>query len=218
MNMKKTLIVVGAGKGLGNAIAREFARHQFRVVLIARNIAHLSQYKAEFEADGIETYTKVADASKPETLTAALHEIEQELGTPDCLVYNVGVTEPDGDKELTNSLLMQRYQIDCASAWHCANLISTKDFGAKNGCIIFTGGGFAKTFNPVPGISVLSVDKAALNAMNIVLHKLLEPKGIFVGSVIVKGIINPETEHNAANIAKHYWKMYEDRCEYEVVV
>ena len=34
---KKTLIVVGAGAGLGNAVAKEFAGHDFRVVLIARN-------------------------------------------------------------------------------------------------------------------------------------------------------------------------------------
>jgi len=54
--VKKTLIVVGAGKGLGNAVAREFAAHDFRVVLIARNAEHLSDYKKEFEAEGIEVY------------------------------------------------------------------------------------------------------------------------------------------------------------------
>ena len=216
--MKKTVIVVGAGKGLGNAVAREFAGHGFRVVLIARSEAHLAAYKEEFEADGIETYVKTADASKPETLTAAIQAVQRELGTPDCLVYNVGITEPDGDRALTNDLLMQRYQVDCASAWHCTNLVATEAFGAKKGCVIFTGGGFAKTFKPSPGISVLSVDKAALNGMNIVLHNLLEPKGIFVGSVIVKGVIDPNTDHNAANIAKAYWKMYEDRGDYEMVV
>lgn len=55
---KKTLIVVGAGKGLGNAVAKEFASHDFRVVLIARNEEHLQEYKKEFEAEGIETYVK----------------------------------------------------------------------------------------------------------------------------------------------------------------
>lgn len=33
--MKKTLVVVGAGKGLGNAIAKRFAKEDFRVVLLA---------------------------------------------------------------------------------------------------------------------------------------------------------------------------------------
>lgn len=50
--MKKTLILVGTGKGLGNAVAREFAAHDFRVVLIARNEVRLEEYRQEFQAEG----------------------------------------------------------------------------------------------------------------------------------------------------------------------
>lgn len=35
--MDRTMILIGAGRGLGNAVAREFASHGFRVVLVARN-------------------------------------------------------------------------------------------------------------------------------------------------------------------------------------
>ena len=42
---KKTIIVIGAGRGNGNAIAREFAAHDFRVVLMARSKGHLEAYK-----------------------------------------------------------------------------------------------------------------------------------------------------------------------------
>jgi short-subunit dehydrogenase len=31
--MKKTIIIVGAGKGLGNAVAKKFGNNEFRVVL-----------------------------------------------------------------------------------------------------------------------------------------------------------------------------------------
>jgi short-subunit dehydrogenase len=215
---KKTLILVGAGKGLGNAVAREFASHDFKVVLIARNTERLKQYEDEFKGLGYEVYTKAADAAKPETLTKAIHEVQRELGTPDVLVYNVGITEPDGDREITSELLMERYQIDAASAYHCATLVATDEFASKKGAIIFTGGGFAKTFQPIMSLKPLSIDKAALNAMNIVLHHELKPKGIFVGSVIVKGVIDPATDHNPENIAKEYWKMYEERGDFEVVV
>ncbi len=33
---KKTIVVVGAGKGMGNHIAEEFGMNDFRVVLMAR--------------------------------------------------------------------------------------------------------------------------------------------------------------------------------------
>ena len=113
---------------------------------------------------------------------------------------------------------MERYQIDAASAYHCAMLVATEEFARKKGAIIFTGGGFAKTFKPFAGYKPLSIDKAALNAMNIVLHKELEPEGIFVGSVIVHGAIILGDQKNAPDvIAKEYWKMYTERKEFEVL-
>ena len=216
--MKKTLILVGAGKGLGNAVAREFAAHDFRVVLIARSEEHLKEYADEFRKEGIEVYTKVADALHPETLTFAIGAAVAELGTPDALVYNVGITEPDGDRPITSELLMQRYQVDAASAWHCAMLVATEQFAEKKGAILFTGGGFAKTFQPILALKPLCIDKAALNAMNIVLHYDLEPKGIFVGSVLVSGVIAPGDErYDPALIAKQYWKMCEERDAFQVL-
>ena len=42
---KKTIVVVGAGKGLGNAVARLFGENDFRVILISRNLDRLNGYK-----------------------------------------------------------------------------------------------------------------------------------------------------------------------------
>lgn len=217
MMMKKTLILIGAGKGLGNAIAREFAAHDFRVVLISRNMNHLKEYAEDFRRQNIEVYIKTADALYPETLTKAINEAVAYLGTPDAFVYNVGITEPDGDREISNELLLQRYQIDAASAYHCATLIATDEFARKKGVILFTGGGFAKTFQPILSLKPLCIDKAALNAMNIVLHYALEPKGIFVGSVLVSGVIAyGDEKYDPSLIAKQYWKMYTERKEFEI--
>lgn len=44
--MKKTLILIGAGAGLGNAVARDFAEHDFRVALVARS-------KEVYRAEGV---------------------------------------------------------------------------------------------------------------------------------------------------------------------
>ena len=118
--MKKTIVVVGAGNGCGNRVAEKFGQNDFRVVLMARNAEHLAQYEQEFKDKGIEVYTKVADAAKPETVTKAFDEVKAELGVPDVLFYNVGVTIPDAN--LTEAkdaeLLMRRYQVDVAGAYH----------------------------------------------------------------------------------------------------
>ena len=57
-----------------------------------------------------------------------------------------------------------------------------------------------------------------MNAMNIVLHADFAPRGIFVGSVLVSGVIQKgDAKYDPALIAKQYWKMYEERGAYEVV-
>lgn len=113
---------------------------------------------------------------------------------------------------------MTRDQIDAASAYHCAQLIATDDFARKRGAILLTGGGFAKTFRPLPQNVPLCIDKAALNAMAIILHQQLAPRGIFVGSVIVQGTItHDEGWHNPQHIAQRCWKMYTERQADQVV-
>lgn len=215
--MKKIMMIVGAGKGLGNAIAREFASHNFRVVLVARSAEHLAEYKTEFEAEGIETYTKVADAAKPATLTAVIDEVKTEIGTPDVFVYHVGNITMDPEN-ITNELIMEHYQVDVASAYVCADYLGKdEEFAEKKGAILFTGGGFAKTFATIPVLKVLCIDKAAMNAANIVLHDTLAPKGIFVGSVLVSGVITESDEkYDPLLIAKQYWNMYIERSEYQL--
>lgn len=218
IRMTKMLILVGAGEGLGNAVAKEFSEHDFRIALISRNRMHLDKYEKEFQAQGIQTLTHTGDALHPKTLKEAISDIVKEWGTPDALVYNIGITKPEGNQKIDSEFLVKHYQSDAASAWDTANFVATDEFADKKGAIIFTGGGFAKTFEPIMNLKALCIDKAALNAMNIVLHEELKPRGIFVGSVIVNGAIKKgDSKNDPSLIAKEYWKMYRDRTEYQLL-
>jgi short-subunit dehydrogenase len=213
--MKKTIIIVGAGKGLGNAIARKFGKNDFRVILIARSEAALKEYEEEFTKEGIEVFTHAADAAKPETLTTAFNNVKAKFGIPDVLVYNVGITGLDVPGTVNSEKLMQHYQIDVASAYHSVQQVVSEEFGKKNGVIILTGGGLA--LNPYAGYTPLSLDKAALRAMAILLNAELKDKGIFVGTVTIAGAIEPNTHFAPELIAEKYWDLYIQRQELEVV-
>ena len=63
--MKKTIVIVGAGRGLGNAVGAQFGRNGFRVVLLARREELLREYETELGAAGLEVHTHVADAADP---------------------------------------------------------------------------------------------------------------------------------------------------------
>lgn len=212
---KKTIVVVGAGQGLGNHVAERFGKEGFRVVLMARNGQSLKTYQQKFENDGIETHTYAVDAASPETLTAAFNQVEQQFGTPDVLVYNVGITTPDEPGRMDSAELMRHYQVDVASAYTCANAVLTDEFARKNGAILFTGGGLA--LFPNVAYLPLSLDKAAIRALAIALHNEWKPKGVYVGTVTICGSIGGSEYFDPARIAETYWKMYNERGECETV-
>lgn len=211
--MKKTIIVVGAGQGLGNHVAERFGREGYRVVLMARNAESLENYKAELTAAGIEVHTHTADAANPESLTEAISWAKREFGTPDVLYYNVGIIAADEPGKMTSAELMRHFQVDVASAYHCARLVSDDDFAAKQGAIFMTGGGLADY--PVTGFLPLSIDKAAIRALAIAMHDELKPKGIYVGTLTVFGTIGNDSYMSPARMADTIWQMNQQRnvCE-----
>ena len=61
--MEKTIFTIGAGRGLGNAVARKFASNGFHAVLMSRSAGHLDEYRREFAAEGFQIDTLTADAA-----------------------------------------------------------------------------------------------------------------------------------------------------------
>lgn len=212
---KKTIVVVGAGQGLGNHVAEKFGEKGFRVILMARNEQSLKAYRQEFVAKGIETYTYKIDAILPDTLTQAFGQVNQQFGTPDVLIYNVGITTPDEPGRIDNMELMKHYQVDVVSAYHSICQIVDEEFRRKKGTIILTGGGLA--LFPNAAYLPLSLDKSALRAMAYALHEKLKPQGIFVGTVTICGSIGGSDFFAPMRIAESYWKMYNERSEWELV-
>lgn len=215
--MKKTMFVLGAGNGCGNRVAEKFGANGFRVVLMARNPEHLAAYGAEFKEKGIEVYTKVADASKPYSVTRAFDELKAEFGTPDVLFYNVGITGLDAETvtEKDFDLLMDRYRVDVAGAYHAIQQVLGDEFGEKQGAIFVTGGGLA--LYPMYDYLPLSMDKAALRAMCLALRKELKKQNVYLGTVTVTGVIAPGEPCDPTLLAEDFWKLYTDRAECEIV-
>lgn len=215
--MKKTIFVLGAGKGCGNRVAEKFGMNDFRVILMARSEEHLEEYKKEFEDKGIEVYTKTADASKPHSITKAFDELKAEFGVPEVLFYNVGITGSDAELKETKDvdLLMKRYQVDVAGAYHAIQQVLGKEFSRKSGTILVTGGGLS--LYPMDEYLPLSMDKAALRVMCIALHNKLKAQNVYVGTLTVTDEIKPGGKCDPALLAEDFWKLYAERKECEMV-
>jgi sepiapterin reductase len=118
--MKHIILVTGAGKGIGRAIALEFARAirhhpDFEPVLVlcSRTPADLEAISLECRAEGALTDTVTADLSDMTGVRRLTAHIAESYGRIDCLVNNAGVgrfgalgdlTEEDFDYTMDTNL------------------------------------------------------------------------------------------------------------------
>ena len=182
-------------------------------MLVARRSEALAEYQKDFEAKGYETSTIACDVTDAESVKNAFGKIHEEVGTPDVLVYNVGITTPDA-QPLDESEVLRHFKVDVLGAFSCIKAVATDEFAEKKGTILLTGG--VAAVSPFPGYTCLAIDKAALRGLTLAMHNELDPKGIFVGTVMVCGVIGGNEHFAPANIAEKYWQMYQERKDWEV--
>lgn len=88
----KVVLVTGASRGIGRAIARAVAAEGAVAVLAARDETRLAEVRAEIEAAGGKASTLAIDVAKRESVDAAFAALLAAHGRIDGLVNNAGVT------------------------------------------------------------------------------------------------------------------------------
>ena len=101
--MEPSAVVVGAGPGIGLAVARRFAREGFAVALIARRQDALDGYVLELLGEHDVVLGVAADAADPAALEGAWATVVAALGDPEVLVYNAMGARPLGARPPSTS-------------------------------------------------------------------------------------------------------------------
>src|ERR1051326_1557235 len=89
---KRTVVVTGASAGVGRAVALAFARHGWRVALIARSPAGLESAKRELEGTGAQASVFPADVADANAMFEAARKIVELWGGIDVWVNNAMVS------------------------------------------------------------------------------------------------------------------------------
>src|SRR5256885_16036947 len=84
-------IITGAGRGIGRATARLFAREGARVVLFSRTASQLTEVASEISGEGGQALTAVGDVSREEDVAALFQQVSQTYGRGDILVNCAGI-------------------------------------------------------------------------------------------------------------------------------
>jgi NAD(P)-dependent dehydrogenase (short-subunit alcohol dehydrogenase family) len=87
----KVVLVTGASRGIGRAVALAFAREGARVVLAARSAERLAQVEHEIHALGAEVLAVPTDVTSPEAVAALVDATTDRFGGIDVLVNNAGI-------------------------------------------------------------------------------------------------------------------------------
>lgn len=88
----KTAIVTGASRGIGEAIAKGFARAGADLVLVSRNIAALEELAKEINGFGRKALPIAADIGDPEAIQRTIDRTLEVFARFDILVNNAGIS------------------------------------------------------------------------------------------------------------------------------
>lgn len=210
---KKNIVIAGAGSGMGSHIAKEFARHGFRVILLARNETKLKPCVEALKKENTEVYGVIADLSDVKSLERAFSFIREKFHKIDVLVCNVTIRQPGMPTKLENEELLSHYRTDVAGTIQCiAQVLKTQQ---KQGAILITGGGFS--IYPMAEYTCVSMDKSVLRSLAYGLHEELKKYSIFVGIVTIMGNVVSGTHYDPDLIAQKYWQLYSEKKQCEVI-
>jgi short-subunit dehydrogenase len=87
----KVALITGSSRGLGFAMAQEFAQLGAKLVICARNQGELDIAREQLQRGGTEVLAVPCDISVPEQVEHLIHEANARFGRIDVLINNAGV-------------------------------------------------------------------------------------------------------------------------------
>ena len=186
----KTLAVVGAGPGVGMAVAERFGREGFRVALLARSRDKLEGCVAKLERAGIEAAAFPADVLDRPGLARALQQVRSAFGGVDVLEYSPTPT-PDTlctPRHITVESAQLQFEYGVLGAIEAVRAVLPGMLSRGDGALLFTSAASAKM--PVPFSSNFAIAAAGVRSYAYTLHQDLAPQGIYAGIVLIAGLID----------------------------
>jgi NADP-dependent 3-hydroxy acid dehydrogenase YdfG len=184
---KKVAAVVGVGAGLGNALARRFAK-EYVVALVARGADKLTEFAKEIEGEGGQALVVPADVSKAAEIESVFARIRGELGDVDVLLYNAAMRPFGRLLETKPSTFENTWRVTTFGAFLCAQQVVPAMLAKGAGAIIITGA--TAGVKPFGTSAAFGPAKFAVRGLAQVMARDLQPQGIHVAYVNVDGAID----------------------------
>lgn len=174
--MGKTIVITGAGAGLGRALARRFASEGETVILLGRTLSKVQELAGEIGGSAMAVECDVASAASVRKAFATIAETHPKI---DVLINNAAIYEPFTVAEATDEQIDGIIATNLNGPIYCCR--AAIPMLEKGGQIINVGSESIAV--PFVMLSLYQCTKAGLERFTEALVEELEPAGIRVTTV-----------------------------------
>ena len=186
----KTIVVTGAGRGIGRAIALQLARRGADVALFDLTAAELEETRALCEAEAVQARCYRVNVVDESEVSAAMTRVATDFARLDGLVNNAGIVRDAllvkvKDGTVVGRMTMDQWNavigVNLSGVFLCAREAAAHMIELGKGGVIVNISSISRVGNA--GQSNYSAAKAGVESMGVVWAKELARYGIRVGSV-----------------------------------
>lgn len=190
MTEKGACLVVGAGDGVGGAVARAFAREGLAVCVTRRprNIDQLEALTQDIRAAGGEAHPFGVDAREEAEMVGLVDRIEAEIGPLEVVVFNIGANVRFPAVETTSRVFTKVWEMAAYSGFLAGREAARVMTPRGHGTILFTGA--TASVRGGAQFSAFASAKHGLRAVAQSFARELGPKGVHVAHVVIDGAID----------------------------
>jgi NADP-dependent 3-hydroxy acid dehydrogenase YdfG len=179
----KTIIITGGGKGIGRAIALEFAKNGFHIITCGRSSEPLDTLKNELAEIGATCWVELCDIRNPIAIKSFIAAaMENNEGPIDVLVNNAGVYTPGQIHLEDEGVYEKMMETNVSGTYHFCRGVIPHMMDSSSAHIF----NICSTASIEPYLNGGSycISKYAQYGLTKVLREELKPKGIKVTAVL----------------------------------
>lgn len=199
----KKVLITGAARGIGKAVAIEMARHGADVAFTDLKIDdQAKETLQEIRSLGVKAIAFASNAASFEETHQVVEQVLQEFGRIDILVNNAGITRDNLVLRMSEQQWDSVLDVNLKSAFNFIHAMAPIMVKQKGGCIINMSSVVGLSGNA--GQTNYSASKAGLIALTKSVAKELGPRGIRANAVAPGFIISDMTDQLSEAVRKSW--------------
>jgi 3-oxoacyl-[acyl-carrier protein] reductase len=186
----KTIVITGAGRGIGRALALRFAGQGANIALLDMNTADLEKASRQCADLGVRAMAYTVDVAHEAEVSAALDAVVRDFGSLDVIINNAGIVKDAllikvKDGEVVGKMSLEQWRavidVNLTGVFLCAREAAERMIKLAKGGVIVNISSISRHGNA--GQSNYSAAKSGVASMTVVWAKELARYGIRVGSI-----------------------------------